>query len=148
MALFMVSTVTAIVVSTITRKKTSSKNKKIAWIAVGVTFVLAVLFMPPTDKTNDSSAKPSPTITITKEPKPENPLSSWKKYNVNWAEYGEGMQDLIAETYNKKDCQTLQGFFDMTAQDNGNHAAKFGHNNANLMKYIANLLEKAGCYKK
>ena len=93
---------------------------------------------------------PKPTITIAPKPsiKPkDNPLDSWKKYNVNWNEYGDGMQELLAEHYIDKDCYTLQGFFDLTVQDNDDHKAKFGHNNVNLMRYVDHLLEAANCYK-
>lgn len=147
MSLFTVGLIVAVILSTFKRKTTSSKNKKIAWISVAVAFVLAVTTMPPTQEKAGEKPKPTPTITKTITPKPNiDPLDSWKKYKVNWVEYGDGMQDLIAEYYISKDCQTLQGFFDLAVADNDDHSAKFGHNNANLMRYIDTLLRAANCY--
>lgn len=148
MAVLSVSLITAVVLSTIKKKTTSSRNKKISWAVTGLFFVLATTFTPTDQK--KAGEKPKPTFTITKTitPKPKaDPLDSWKKYKVNWAEYGDGMQGLIKDTYNKKDCYTLQGFFDLAVQNNDEHASVFGHNNANLMHYIDELLRSANCYK-
>ena len=147
MSLFTVSTIVAVILSTFKRKTTPIKNKRIAWILVAVFFVIAVTTMPPVEEKAGEKPKPTPTITKTITPKPiYNPLDSWKKYGVNWNEYGDGMQGLIGQTFNNRDCSTLQGFFDIAVENNPEHKAAFGHNNVNLMEYIHYLLKAANCY--
>ena len=92
--------------------------------------------------------KPTPTITKTITPKPIiDPLDSWKKYRVNWNEYGSQLRVIIANDYKSRDCQSLQNTFDLAVYTNPEHSAEYGHNNANLMQYIDHLLKAANCYK-
>ena len=94
--------------------------------------------------------KPNPTPTITKTitPKPNmDPLTSWKRYGVNWNEYGFQLRVMIANDYKNKDCHSLQNTFDLAVFTNPEHAAEYGHTNSALMGYIDYLLEAANCYK-
>ena len=92
--------------------------------------------------------KPTPTITKTITPKPIiDPLDSWKKYRVNWNEYGSQLRVIIANDYRNRDCQSLQDTFDLAVYTNPEHSAEYGHNNAKLMQYIDHLLQAANCYK-
>jgi hypothetical protein len=92
--------------------------------------------------------KPTPTITKTITPKPTiDPLDSWKKYRVNWNEYGSQLRVIIANDYRNRDCQSLQDTFDLAVYTNPEHSAEYGHNNAKLMQYIDHLLQAANCYK-
>jgi hypothetical protein len=92
--------------------------------------------------------KPTPTITKTITPKPIiDPLDSWKKYRVNWNEYGSQLRVIIANDYKSKNCQSLQDTFDLAVYTNLEHKSEYGHTNANLMQYIDHLLQAANCYK-
>jgi len=91
-----------------------------------------------------------PTKTITPKPsiKPkEDPIDSWKKYKVNWNEYGDQLSVIIRNDFYAKDCQSLQDTFDLAVYTNPEHMAEYGHNNAKLMQYIDHLLKAANCYK-
>lgn len=90
-----------------------------------------------------------PTKTITPKPsiKPkEDPIDAWKKYKVNWNEYGDQLSVIIRNDFYAKDCQSLQDTFDLAVYTNPEHMAEYGHNNAKLMQYIDHLLEAANCY--
>jgi hypothetical protein len=148
MSLFTVSTIVAVILSTFKRKTTPTKNKRIAWILVAVFFVIAVTTMPPVEEKTGEKPKPTPTITKTITPKPIiDPLDSWKKYRVNWNEYGSQLRVIIANDYRNRDCQSLQDTFDLAVYTNPEHSAEYGHNNAKLMQYIDHLLQAANCYK-
>jgi len=91
-----------------------------------------------------------PTKTITPKPsiKPkEDPIDAWKKYKVNWNEYGDQLSVIIRNDFYAKDCQSLQDTFDLAVYTNPEHMAEYGHNNAKLMQYIDHLLKAANCYK-
>ena len=148
MSLFTVSTIVAVILSTFKRKTTPTKNKRIAWILVAVFFIIAVTTMPPVEEKAGEKPKPTPTITKTITPKPiYNPLDSWKKYGVNWNEYGDQLSVIIRNDFYAKDCQSLQDTFDLAVYTNPEHMAEYGHNNAKLMQYIDHLLKAANCYK-
>lgn len=147
MGILSVSLITAVVLSTIKKKTTSSKNKKIAWAITGLFFVLSAITAPAEEKMAGEKPEPTPTITKTITPKPKiDPIDSWKKYRVNWNEYGDQLPVIIKNDFYAKDCQSLQDTFDLAVYTNQEHMDQYGHNNANLMNYIDHLLRAANCY--
>ena len=71
-----------------------------------------------------------------------------KKYRIIWSEYRSDIYTEI-KTYEKnKNCNGLQYIFDLAVLNNKAHARQYGHNNANLMIYIDQVLRRAKCYGK
>ena len=68
------------------------------------------------------------------------------KSGVQWDDYAPGVQQRIDAMGAAKDCTGLQSEFDAADANKAATKARTGHNNAELMGYIDDLMRKVGCY--
>jgi hypothetical protein len=76
----------------------------------------------------------------------EPPLVS-DRQTVEWEDYSPGVQDRIDVLEAEQDCAALQDEFDTADANSAATLERTGHSNANLMGYIDEALELAGCYQ-
>jgi len=65
---------------------------------------------------------------------------------VPWGDYDETVKERIDGLEDAKDCAGLQGEFDIADANSTATLNRTGHGNADLMGYIDEALELAGCY--
>lgn len=65
---------------------------------------------------------------------------------VPWGDYDPSVQTRIDDLTDAADCSALQAEFDTADANNDITMNRTGHNNADLMTYIDEALELAGCY--
>jgi hypothetical protein len=65
---------------------------------------------------------------------------------VPWEDYAPDLQGRIDSLQADIDCVGLQEQFDSADANSGITMDRTGHNNADLMAYISEALELAGCY--
>lgn len=87
---------------------------------------------------------PSPTST----PEPtESAASEPTRTDVDWENYSTDVKRLIDEDTVAQDCEMLQGAFDVADTADDAQRDRTGDGNADLMGYIDESLELAGCYE-
>lgn len=109
---------------------------------------------------DDSTASPSATETAavvateepteeaeTPSPEPTEPAepAAPARHEVPWGDYSPTVQTGIDDLTAAGDCAGLQEQFDIADANNEATMTRTGHNNADLMAYIGESLELAGC---
>lgn len=65
--------------------------------------------------------------------------------DVPWNEYAPLVKERVTAAVRADDCSAMQVEFNAADDGNAAHAAKYGSNNADLMGYILDSMEFAGC---
>lgn len=65
---------------------------------------------------------------------------------VEWVDYAPGVRADLDDMAARSDCAGLQEKFDIADDNNVATMNRTGHNNAELMGYIDDLMRDAGCY--
>ena len=66
--------------------------------------------------------------------------------SVDWENYSASYQQIIDEEAAQKDCDALQGMFDVADAADDAQRDRAGDGNADLMAYIDEAMRTAGCY--
>lgn len=110
--------------------------------AAAVTVIAALLLTGCSTSAGTTTPATTPAASTPAEPTPAEPVRS----QVPWEDYDATVKTRIDDATEAGDCVLLQAEFDTADANNAATMNRTGHNNADLMVYIGEALELAGCY--
>lgn len=66
--------------------------------------------------------------------------------DVPWSEYAPQVHHNAMQAVGSGDCQAMQQAFDDAANSDDAHRSRWGHGNSDLMAYLDDQMQAAGCH--